>query len=386
MKTTTHHLAGSNVGNPQRPLNLLFLFLVLGCALGLAQNQNNLVVFSETGDRFYLILNGLKYNQSPETNVKVTGLNATNYKAKIIFEKVVGDLNSNVYLMWEGAAVTNKEFTYAIVKKGDKHKLKLISQADIGSVNANATNSVVYNASGTATNSTVNSSTTTDGNSNAVNTNVNAGGGAYNSNTTITTTTTNTNNPQGGNVGVNMNVDGVSMSINVNAGGTGMNTNAGTNTSTTTTTTSYTTTSTSYNSGAASQNNSSATYNSSVNTNGAIQNNTTVSTPAPGNTNGNTCSAAMSDAGFKDLLESMNSKSFEDAKMKVAKQGISANCVSTAQVKKLMEQFSFEENKLEISKYCYDYTIDKNNYFKVNDGFSFDSSVDTLNDYISQKK
>ena len=35
-----------------------------------AQN-GNLVVFSEGGERFTLILNGIKHNNSPETNVKV---------------------------------------------------------------------------------------------------------------------------------------------------------------------------------------------------------------------------------------------------------------------------------------------------------------------------
>jgi hypothetical protein len=51
-----------------------------------------------------------------------------------------------------------------------------------------------------------------------------------------------------------------------------------------------------------------------------------------------------------------------------------------------MGAFSFEGNKLKLTKYCYDYTTDKNNYFKVNEGFSFDTPVDTLNDYISKKK
>jgi hypothetical protein len=94
----------------------------------------------------------------------------------------------------------------------------------------------------------------------------------------------------------------------------------------------------------------------------------------------------MTDASFSDLKESINAKSFEDVRMKVAKQAVSANCVSTAQVRQLMDLFTFEENKLEITKYCYDYTTDRNNYFKVNDGFGFEASVDTLNDYISKKK
>src|ERR1700758_2775877 len=75
----------NNVMNKTKMYACLFL-LFLGATILKSQNNNNLIVFSETGDRFYLVLNGLKYNQTPETNVKVTSLNATNYKAKIIFE------------------------------------------------------------------------------------------------------------------------------------------------------------------------------------------------------------------------------------------------------------------------------------------------------------
>jgi hypothetical protein len=94
----------------------------------------------------------------------------------------------------------------------------------------------------------------------------------------------------------------------------------------------------------------------------------------------------MSDGDFKNLVSSITSKDFEDVRLKIAKQGVSANCVSSAQVRKLMELFTFEDNKLEITKYSYDRTTDKNNYYLVNDGFGFESSVDTLNDYISKKK
>lgn len=342
-----------------------FSFILLGLATLNAQNNNNLVVFSETGDRFYLILNGLKYNQSPETNVKVTNLNAPNYKAKIIFENPMGDLNANVYLMWEGAEVSNKEFTYAVSKKGDKYKLKFISQADIGGASSSASNSVVYNANGTAAAGNITTLTTTDAttansSNSAVSTNINGAG--YNTSTTVSTSTT-TGSGQNGSVGMNMNVDGLSMNINISASGTGAGANTnGSNTNVSTTTTTYTSSTTSYG-------------------NTGYAQNTTATAGATG-----ACASPMTEDGFKDLNASIAAKSFEDAKLKVVRQAVSSNCVSSAQVRKLMDLFSFEANKLEITKYCYDYTTDKNNYFKVNDGFSFDSSVDTLNEYISKKK
>ena len=51
-----------------------------------AQIVNNLVVFCNEGERFTLILNGVQQNQSPETNVRVVGLDLKVYQVKVIFE------------------------------------------------------------------------------------------------------------------------------------------------------------------------------------------------------------------------------------------------------------------------------------------------------------
>jgi hypothetical protein len=64
---------------------ILFL-LGFTCMSILAQAQSNAVLFTENGERFTVILNGLRQNDSPETNVRITGLNAEFYKLKVIFE------------------------------------------------------------------------------------------------------------------------------------------------------------------------------------------------------------------------------------------------------------------------------------------------------------
>jgi hypothetical protein len=48
--------------------------------------MSNLIFFSEQGERFSVILNGILQNSNPETNIKVTDLPAPSYKLKIIFE------------------------------------------------------------------------------------------------------------------------------------------------------------------------------------------------------------------------------------------------------------------------------------------------------------
>jgi len=52
-------------------------------------------------------------------------------------------------------------------------------------------------------------------------------------------------------------------------------------------------------------------------------------------------------------------------------------------VKELVGLFTFESSKLEIAKAAYGRTIDKNNFYQVNDAFTFSSSVDELSEYIN---
>jgi hypothetical protein len=44
--------------------------------------------------------------------------------------------------------------------------------------------------------------------------------------------------------------------------------------------------------------------------------------------------------------------------------------------------FSFEDTRLEFAQYAYAYTLDLRNYYKLNDAFTFESSIDELNKYI----
>jgi hypothetical protein len=45
---------------------------------------------------------------------------------------------------------------------------------------------------------------------------------------------------------------------------------------------------------------------------------------------------------------------------------------------------SFESTRLDFAKFAYTYTLDKENYYMVNNAFSFSSSVAELNNFIGQ--
>jgi hypothetical protein len=80
-----------------KKLTVLVLILLTGTILR-AQNSN-LVFFSEQGERFMLVLNGIQQNGDPETNVKITNLPATSYKVKVIFEdEKIPELDKSVFM------------------------------------------------------------------------------------------------------------------------------------------------------------------------------------------------------------------------------------------------------------------------------------------------
>jgi len=171
----------------------------------------------------------------------------------------------------------------------------------------------------------------------------------------------NTNN-QGENVSLNMNVnvDGESMNVTAKID------NANTSYNATSTTVVTTTTSTS-------------TYN--TNTVEKEDNDNTVSSTEAYSR----CSYAMSVDDFNDAKNSITSKSFEDTKLTTAKQICKNSCMTADQIRDINKLFSFEETRIEFAKYAYDFVFDSSKYYKVNDSFSFESSIEQLNEYIESK-
>lgn len=91
---------------------------------------------------------------------------------------------------------------------------------------------------------------------------------------------------------------------------------------------------------------------------------------------------AMSDVDFNRVVQSMQKEWLESSKQKSASQIISTNYLSTDQVVKVLQLFSFESIKLDLAKQAYAKTVDQRNYVIVNDVFSFSSSKDDLARYI----
>lgn len=363
---------------------LLSTFVLFAFANTFSQNTSNLIVFSEGGERFYLILNGIRQNDLPQTNVKVEGLNAANYSTKIIFEdKTIPELTKK-YLTVQDADGNVTEATYAIKEKKGQFKLRWRSAVPLNQAPAYTGETIVYTTVAKPAIETVvvnqTTTTTTSGNnSDGININMNVGatnmGAAStqtsttttNSNVTGTTSTTTTTTQTGGtgeSVGVNVNLGGMNM-------GVGININDGDMTQSSTTTTTTVT--------------SSSSTTAPTNGGTVVVVNETASTQAmPGYTGVVGCNGwPMTENDFSQSKTSIESKSFSDSKLKLAKQVAGSNCLTAQQVKEITSLFDFESTRLEFAKYAYSRTYDIGNYFKVNDAFEFESSIDELDSYIN---
>lgn len=172
--------------------------LLISCiASAQIQPVGHLTIFSEAGDKFYLILNGEKQNNVAQTNLRVEDLTNDYYTAKIIFEdKTLPDIDKKMLMITDANGVKS-DFTYKIKKNANNGKITLnyfssqpVQQAYVAPANVH----VVHWGVPEATHTTVTQTTTTTS-GNSVGANVNVGGVNMNVNITdpalgVTTTTT----------------------------------------------------------------------------------------------------------------------------------------------------------------------------------------------------
>ncbi len=184
-------------------------------------SQNNLVVFTQESKPFYVIVNGIRQNMDPQTNVKIEGLPGEFYKVKAVFaDGKTADVDKSVSFMEK-----NQEYSLEIKEKRGTYKMRFAGMRPINQSTSTGT-SVTYHEeeitsnpsegidqNNVNTSSSVNSSTTQTNTS--VQTNVSTTG---NSQTSGVSSNVEVNESENGeNVGVNvqMNEQGISMQVNV---------------------------------------------------------------------------------------------------------------------------------------------------------------------------
>lgn len=312
---------------------LCTLLLTVLCSIpALAQWQpmSNLTIFSDDGAKFFLILNGERYNDTPQTNIRVEELPNPYYDCKIIFEdKTIPTISKSALALQDIDGVV-QDVTYRIKKGGNgKYTLRFYSEMPVQQNMPRPSNTTVYHYGQP---------------------NVMMAGTQSNVYETVTVQQTTTG--AGATVGMNVGGVGISMTVPVDE--------VTYSTTTTTTTTS-----------------SGGGY-SNVNprpVNGGSFNN-----------NNGGCRQPMSGMDFEEAKKSISSISFEDTKLSTAEQVIAANCLNTTQIMAMMKLFNFEDNKLAFAKSAYDRCVDKNNYYKVGGALTFDTSKGDLNQFLQGRR
>jgi hypothetical protein len=84
----------------------------------------------------------------------------------------------------------------------------------------------------------------------------------------------------------------------------------------------------------------------------------------------NNYSRAMSDNDFSQFVQRIRSQWFGSGKLNTARDGISKNYFTTAQVRQVIQLFSSEKDKLEIAKLAYRNTVDQRSFTQLYDLFS----------------
>ena len=328
----------------------LFIALLFS-SITIAQQTSNIVIFAEDATPFYAVVNGIKQNIEPQTNVKITGLTNPASQIKVIFKDAsIPSLDKQIYL-----ENMNVEVTMKIANTNKGYKLRYFGEVSMGAAVADPNQNVITYQTTEPTATTVQQPVTTT--------------------TTVVEETVVTNN--GVTSTPNENLIGENVNMNVNFGGVGFNmgvnvndnidqihstniTNSNVNYNTTTTTTTTTTS-----------------------TGITAESNTDVVAPVQyvEGYNGNVGCGVPSQS-MSAIKSAIDDEAFSDDKMMVAKQATKNKCLTTAQVKEIASLFDFEDDKLEYAKFAYAYTYDIDNYYQINSIFDFSSTKKSLNDFI----
>jgi hypothetical protein len=400
--------------------HLLFLFTIFLSATSLfaQQRSGNLTVYSNTGKKFYVVLNGVRQNTEPQTNVNVSGLTDSWYKCLIVSEDKSFSIEKNVSVKKDSV------ITYQISGKKGKYKMRYYSEASLNSYTVpQGQTDVVYHPT-----EYVPTTETVGGNSGSGNINggvvtnnggmttTTSGGGSTtggSSTTVITTTTTTTSGsgsgqttsgqPVGGetvNMGITITENGsistttqagsesVNININVNEMGLGTNINmSGTGNGTTyeesTTVTSTTTSTTTVNGVTTTSGAGSTTFTTTVSGDGTHYE-TTEQTIVDGNPNQSvyyeSCMTASNDIAL--IKAAIEKEAFPEDKMRIALSSTSNRCLTLDQVREIALLFAYSEDRMKFVQSAYGYCLNRENYMLLSDLFPYSEDKAILENYI----
>lgn len=104
-----------------------------------------------------------------------------------------------------------------------------------------------------------------------------------------------------------------------------------------------------------------------------------------GETGGAVANNGMTELDFRDYLESIKAKTFEDSKLATAKAPLQSGVMLTsAQVAQVMGAMTYEDSRLEFAVFAHPRCVDPHNYYKTHGAFEYELSIDDLNGALGQ--
>jgi hypothetical protein len=91
---------------------------------------------------------------------------------------------------------------------------------------------------------------------------------------------------------------------------------------------------------------------------------------------------------MQDILKSLRGEPFNENRQKLARQiiGSSRQPFLTSQIKEILALFPFDDDKLAVAKFAYDYTLDREVFYQLNDAFVFSRTRESLTRYLESKR
>lgn len=378
----------------------LLLTLVLTFS-GFAQQTGEVVIFDNSGYKFHVILNGIKQNAVADGNVRVQGLRAGWYSCKVLANDNTFSLDKNII------AKSDTLITYRITNKKGKFKLRFFSEVPLNTAPAPAatqsviayhTEEIPVNNTGvvtpTTTTNTTQSTTTTITTTDQTQTPANTGmdvnltvsgtDGTHSETISTTTTTTETNDGVSSNTTMGSGEGSVSISMNVDENGANVNIH-----------------------GTGFEGQEGATMNTQVSGTESVTHSeqtittTTTTTTTTGGGNWTTTEIESTESsevdmdmgsdivdcfvdeeGFQRFLKMMSNESFEDDKTELTTDFVEQKCLSVENIGVLLDQFDFSDNKLTVAKAAYQLCYDNQDYYLLQEKFTFSDDKEELRNFI----
>ena len=90
----------------------------------------------------------------------------------------------------------------------------------------------------------------------------------------------------------------------------------------------------------------------------------------------------MNDAEFNRFLFSLHEENFDSSRLEMMEMQLNYQFFTSFQIAQIIDEFTFESNKLDFAKMAFGRTVDPQNYYAVSEKFTFSSSKKELKEYI----